>query len=235
MKTWLCLLLSALAFGAAAQSPSVLLFGRRPAPLLPAGIGYRWEYTNLVDGAVSSWADTIVGSTWVQSTGGSQPTKDSDGVTFASGKFLVASNLLRCETAADALDCYLAIIKIDTLTPSYLIAGGGSETWLGIALGGTQFYNQVGPFGSPGAGVWIDYIYAGFNGGIHRHYTNGVVADSDQPEYAGTVAFIGQGLGGFNFRGVLKDLIVWTNVVGFDSLTVSNIHRYATNRYSFGP
>lgn len=241
MKTWLCLLLSALAIGASAQSPSVLLFGGAATASISlpslSSIGYRWEYTNLADGAVSSWVDTIAGNTWVQATGGAQPTKDSNGVTFASGKYLDATNTLNCGSGP-ALDVYVAIVKLNGLSEGYLIANGNPEAWMGINSG-SQFYNQGGPFGSPGTGYWIDYIYAGKNGSVYQHYTNGVLAvsSSSQPEYSGAPSAIGR-LGSIAccyFPGVLKDLIVWTNVVGFDSTTVAAVHRYATNRYSFSP
>lgn len=232
----LCLGLSVT--GSFAQSPSVLLFGRNAiasTPTLPSSVGYRWDFTNLADGAVSSWADSIAGNTWVQSTGGSQPTKDSSGVTFTSGKHLDVTNVLNCGSAGSALDAYLVIIKVNTLQEGYLIAAG-NNVYMGIG-GGLQYYNQASAFGSPATGVWVDYIYAGKDGANYKHYTNGVVALSSGSgtEYAGALTHIGRISAGLNFRGVMKDLIVFTNVVGLDSTSVSNIHRWATNRYNFSP
>lgn len=229
----LILLLAVCCF-ASAQSPSVLLFGARSDPFaLPAGIGYRWEYTNLTDGAVSSWVDAVAGNTWVQATGLAQPTKDADGVTFSLGKWLDATNTLNC--GGPDLDVYLAIIKLSTTSEQYLLAAGNTA-WMGIS-GGHIFYNQATPFGSPGTGYFIDYIYAGKDGSNYKHYTNGAVALSsvNGNEQAGAVQYIGKITLGAPFTGVLKDLIVWTNVVGFDAATVAQIHRYVTNRYAFSP
>ncbi len=206
-----------------------------PTLPFPASMGYRWEYTNLVNGAVSSWPDSIVGALLAQSSGPAQPTKDANGITFGTGLWLDATNALNCGTAGAALDVYLAIIKINNTGEGYLIAEGNNP-WAGITSA-NKFYNITAPFGTPATGQWIDYVYAGKDGSNYKHYTNGVVAYSDASgtERTGNITFVGKITLGFNFKGTLKDLIVWTNVVGFDSLTVSNIHRYCTNRYSFSP
>lgn len=208
---------------------------------LPAGIGFRWQYESLPDGVVSNWVDSVQGYSWVQGTDASRPSKGANGVTFTTGKFLIASNLLRCDSTSGGMkDCFLMIVSFDDASVEQVIVmdTAGGQEFAGVS-GALKWYNPNVPFGAPVNSQWVDWLYAGTNFGTtkFRTYTNGVVGldDVSGSIFSATVTRIGRSTPGAYFKGKMKEFIVWTNVVGFTTTQVSNIHYYATNRYSFTP
>lgn len=80
-----------------------------------------WEYTDLVDGAVSSWAASVGTNTLIQGTGTSQPNKSSVGVVTDGGDYLssaLGANL------SDSGSIGL-IVKIADMASQYFIFGYG--------------------------------------------------------------------------------------------------------------
>ena len=202
--------------------------------LLSFSIGYHWDYTNLSDGAVSDWIDSASGYHWTQASGASQPTKDSNGVTFAGSHWLDASNTIRCSTAPDNLDVFLVVLKVDTFPGGTILASGNQ---VDLGFDSSQWYNPAGYWGTIVTGVWIDYVYAGTTVITPYHYTNGVVAKVSDVLHSHTLSYVGRitaGTGAY-FNGKVKEVIIWTNVTGFTTNQVANIHQYVTNKYGFAP
>ncbi len=215
-----------------------LIVPKMPVPddALPSGIAFRWKASTLADGAVNLWTDSLTGNNLFQSSGGNQPTKDANGVTFATGKWFDSTNVtLRCASGVDALDTFLVICNLDSTAEGYLL-GVGNNSWMGVS-GSTQWFNPNGPWGTPVTGQWVDLVYAGWDGANYNSYTNGVIGNSGPAGslYNSTVQYVGRVTGGGYFKGKVQEVIVWTNVVGFTSLQVSNIHWYSTNTYAYTP
>lgn len=205
---------------------------------LPPGIGWRWKSSALSTGLVSIWTDSIRGYNLAQSASGNRPTNDVNGVTFAASKWLDATNLaLVCSSSSSAKDCFMVIVKFDAVTEQYILGENLGGAYAGLSTL-TRWYNPNAPWGLTATGQWIDFLYAGKSGTVYQTYTNGVVGNSTTTGsyYDSTVVKVGSLSGNnANFKGQLKEFIVWTNVVGFDSTAVSNIHYYATNTYGFSP
>jgi len=62
-------------------------------------IKYLWLYTDLTNGAVTSWTDKISSYSIGQTITGSKPTKSSTGITFDGGDWLTAATPVTSDTA----------------------------------------------------------------------------------------------------------------------------------------
>lgn len=204
--------------------------------LLPPGVGYHWDYTNLANGAVSDWVDNVNGLHWVQATGGNQPTKDSSGVTFdGTDDFLTGTNLTTGPT-----NLWLVIMKPNATTAGKVILGNalsGGQLFLGINSTGCFYENGLGDAICGTGTSTFDFLEANTTNAVaFVAYTNGVVAWTNATSWNNGVpiSHIGSGVGNGFWSGVLKEVIVWTNAT-FTVAQVASIHSYATNRYGYTP
>lgn len=226
--------------------------GRVPPPidsLLPGGISHDWDASTTATGNVALWTDKVSGWNWYQSTGTNQPISDGFGVSFYGTNVLQNTNMsikLNGVSGTDAAVCVLRVYPPGTV-PLMIIHGtcSGGDIFLGFyASGGGTWYSAAG--GNPVGGqantnTVCDFLWAGYNSGSDHTYTNGVLWSSQS---LGDFATGGAGLDniGKNFadactglRGTIYRFIQWTNVIGFTTTQVSNIHYWAQSKYGATP
>jgi len=130
----------------------------------------------------------------------------------------------------------LIILDRASLGEQYVLGKISNLSIIGFATG-NKWWQMGASFGITTTGQWYDYLYAGtnFGSGSYKSYTNGVAGpgtdylNSGQPDWFGRLDY-----GGY-YDGTVKELIVWTNVLGFTATQISNIHWYSTNTYNYGP
>lgn len=99
-------------------------------------IKYLWLYTDLTDGAVSSWTDEISAYSIGQTVTASKPTKGSTGITFDGGDWLTAAN----PTTSDTAMTITIILKIvDTIATQQTLIFGSSISSISLMNAGTGY------------------------------------------------------------------------------------------------
>ena len=216
------------------QHPS----GASPDSVLPSGIAFRWEASDLLSSPVSIWTDRIQSRNWVQTTALNKPTTNGSltipGVNFDGvNQFLTSTNL------ASASWNFLLVMKMADVSSQHMLLGDstvGGHIYVGMSSPGA-FYegnfggNAVNPIGN------LTYDMIGIQG---KMYTNGISAWSVALTYwndVTTISAVGAtAAGAWKFSGTIYKFIVWTNQgATWTSTTVSNVHWYATNTVPHTP
>ena len=203
---------------------------------LPDGIWLRWKASDLSSSPVSSWSDEIQNWTWVQSTGGSQPTWSANGVAFnGAGQFMTTSNFTALTQSTN--QSWLIISKFNDTSGARVVLGSGcSGGTIFFGVSGGDIYDGNGNNISPApVNVLYDFLLTKTAANTWQIYTNGISAWSQSYGLNDGTTVNHLGLqSSCLFNGLIQEIIVWTNNL-FTSAQVSNIHHYSTNTYSFAP
>ncbi len=215
-----------------------------PTNALPFGIGYWWVASDLSSSPVSTWTDRVSGFILKQTSGANQPTWTTNGVRFtaASSQFMVTNGTPGIfwkflNTAGNLGDTMLIILDRASTGEQYVFSQNGGGQILGWFSGAAGLWNiSATSFGTTTTGKWYDFLYAGTNAAAFNIYTNGVLGvnsamNARSPSDFGRL----NTPTGFYYDGTIKEIIVWTNVIGFTSVQASNIHWYSTNVYKYTP
>jgi hypothetical protein len=250
----LCVSVEAQEFGSFGDLP--LLSSSSTAPtnniniLLPSGIAHDWDWATTSAGSVTDWVDKVQSFHWVGVLSGAvtSPTNSGDGVVSNLTNRLTATNWTP-NLPLGGQDAILAVFKpsgkmTNNFSDETLLLGNGSasgELILGFNNTTVKYYDpSVGTLVHPPFDLVSDYLLGGSNGGHENNYTNGVLMTTTT--YGGIpISLIGNG--GFNggtanwsqYKGSLYRVIHWTNVVGFTSVQVSNLHFWAKTVYGISP
>lgn len=221
--------------------------------LLPTGISNDWDSSTTTNGIITDWVDKIQHFHWVKGTI-SAPTNFGHGITFTLTNQLISTNI-SVDLASPGHDACLAIFNVigkntNNFSDITLLLGNGyasGELLLGFANTTANYYSPfVGNPGRPTFDIITDFLWAGWTGGTGKAYTNGtLMVTGDWGNGGGglgtTISVVGDA--GYNsgtgntaqFYGDLYRFIKWTNVVGFTTIQVSNIHYWAKTVYGITP
>ncbi len=170
-----------------AQSNLLTLFNSgttTTVELVSSSLAAHWDYNDLANGAVTSWADQIASLTLAQATETRQPIKSASGVTFDGGDALAVANNI---TFSDAVSIEVVVNIADTTLAGYQCVMGGRNTngilYVGFlangqlcvsAWDGTTVYEFAGV--TTTGYETVNHIVATFTGdAIPTVYVNGVL------------------------------------------------------------
>jgi len=237
------------------QLPQFVLSSVPPSP--PSNVDNTIEFwwvssdmaTNIT---VTNWIDRIRSSTWTNiSTATTCPTNSSSGVHFlaSNSQRLTNSTAVPINTSGSTdTNSWWIIINMDTVntSPDWLSqtpTGPGSPT-MGHLSGSPYTYDgtTLAQDGNISAGHYVDVCLTSTSGSGHSaphnvtFYTNGIPSNTNTLTSIATSVQLkclgGDTVNGF-YNGYIVELAVYSNTLS--SVTVSNLHRYATNLYKFTP
>lgn len=227
-----CLSAAAQPFNAVTSLP--FLARNQVSPANPGNItnriGYWWVSSDLTTNTpVTNWVDRIQGFVWGQGNVATQPTNSALGVGFGGSQSMTNTGG-HGSPGASFFWIYEATVSSAN---AYLIGspGGGGYGFVLNSLAWTQpgFPHSDLSSATIPTGKLEDVEWDGSN-----FFTNGVL--SVNVTMAGfDLTTLGSVNGSIDFwKGYITEIGWWTNTV-FDSVTVSNLHHYATNTYHFSP
>ena len=209
---------------------------------LPSGIAHRWKASDLATSPVTDWVDEIQGFHLTASQTPA-PLLGPAGVLFYGTNGLSGTNwtLSIGSTAGAALDTFLCVFQITGNVLNFNPVAVNFESGGQIVLeeDGNVFYDPNSPEITPVLNTVYDWLYAGHVGSIYPVYTNGVSGPTRSSGWGiqaiSTIGYAHSVGPDYFLTGNIKEFIHWTNVVGFTSVQVSNVHYYCTNTYGYAP
>ena len=219
---------------------------------LPAGQFLRWKASDLPNNVVVSnqWSDEIQGLLAQQGDNTVRPTNTSGSGVHFDGTTWLTNTATSFTPNGQAEWQVLVIVNLDSAGTSMMTlwdtqsGGTGNGLYAWNANGHTYWAHLTGVFRDLNVvqttGLTRDILFCPTNGTGHTTcFTNGIGTGADWNE-GEAVNFTLQGIGaiasgGQKLKAKIQEIIVWTNGFDFTAITVSNIHYYSTNTYSFTP
>lgn len=251
MIRWLALvILTVLSVDASAQfgTPRDLAFWGKSRDVFPPGMAWRWLASTITNSPFTNWTDVIQGYNFTinDSDAAFKPSWTApDSVSFDGvSNFLSSTNPILPMTS-NAVLCVFQNQDLNTIQQNVFGQSWAAGGTIIIGIGDTTNYlfevnaghSAVGPlttnlFDFLTTRLAADGKYYAFTNGVATQWAAQNFAWNDnsvQPIWVG-----GQGSGA-SWRGVLKELIIWTNVTGWTAGNVRAVHKYVVSTYGVTP
>jgi len=208
------------------------------------GVYLRWVASDLSNSPVTAWPDRIESRYLVQATVADQPAWATNAVIFdsASADFMTLTNtvFLRMGTALGApTNAMLVVCSSDAIgAPSRSLidkndTSGDAFLWHGFS----SVWRAPSIIGVETAiGKNYEYLWAGTNGALMLHFTNGIAALQTDQQNSAIFQFLGRRSNAtFPWHGTVKEIVIFTNSGSqpfFTTPQIDAIHQYVTNTYN---
>lgn len=142
-------------------------------PYYPDSLIAYWDYSDLTDGAVSSWADRIGALALANATGSQQPVKSSSGVTFDGGDGLYATGFART-TYPISFEWVVKVVDTNSANRQFLFAMRNSTNNINGSLcvetNAAHSYAKLQMFGYTGSVLVSAMLSANIHIGSYTHF-----------------------------------------------------------------
>lgn len=206
--------------------------------IFPTGIAHRWVHTNIVSAVgspVDSWVDDISGVNATQA-GAARPTRLASGVLFSAwdGQGLQLSGTSFSPTWKDGTNSFVTIVFCWTNIGGILIGASAAQGLLKENTGVFRQYNN-NDFGTCTTNVWYDVSI-----GIkptdtnYNYWVNGVwTTNFTAAPLVFVTTYFGRSSGGSYSSSIIKEIIHWTNTIGFTDAQAMAIHNALATAHGY--